>query len=189
MATPANPQDLSDLTKRMDGALTALKTELNGLRTGRASVSLVDQVHVDAYGQKMPLNQVGTVSVPEPRMISIQVWDRAMVQHVDKAIREAGLGLNPILDGQMVRIPIPVLTEERRKELAKIAHKYAESARVAVRNVRRDGMDRLKKQEKDSVISQDLHKEIGDKVQKLTDDHIKKIDEMLATKEKEIMQV
>ncbi len=144
---------------------------------------------IEAYGQRMPLNQVGTVSVPEPRLISIQVWDKGMVQAVDKAIREAGLGLNPVLDGQLVRIPIPQLTEERRKELAKIAHKYAEGARVAVRNVRRDGMERLKKQEKDGEISQDQHKGIGEKVQKLTDDHVKKVDEMLVTKEKEIMQV
>jgi len=185
----ATPSDLSDLQRRMDGALAALKTELGGLRTGRASASLVDTVTIEAYGQRMPLNQVGTVSVPEPRLISIQVWDRAMVQPVDKAIRESGLGLNPIIDGQLVRIPIPVLTEERRKELAKIAHKYAEAARVAVRNVRRDGMDRLKKNEKDGEISQDQHKQIGEKVQKLTDDHVKKVDEMLAQKEKEIMQV
>ena len=184
-----NPNDLSDLQKRMDGAIVALKNELAGLRTGRASANLVDNVTVEAYGQRMPLNQVGTVSVPEPRLISIQVWDKGMVQAVDKAIREAGLGLNPVIDGQLVRIPIPVLTEERRKELAKIAHKYAESARVAVRNVRRDGMERLKKHEKDGEISQDQHKGIGDKVQKLTDDHVKKVDEMLATKEKEIMQV
>ena len=184
-----NPNDLSDLQKRMDGAITALKSELAGLRTGRASPNLVDSVTVEAYGQRMPLNQVGTVSVPEPRLISIQVWDKGMVQAVDKAIREAGLGLNPVIDGQLVRLPIPVLTEERRKELAKIAHKYAESARVAVRNVRRDGMERLKKQEKDHEISQDEHKGIGDKVQKLTDDHVKKVDEMLAAKEKEIMQV
>ncbi|MFZ1990281.1 MAG: ribosome recycling factor [Alphaproteobacteria bacterium] len=184
-----NPNDLSDLQKRMDGAINSLKTELTGLRTGRASASLVDNVTVEAYGQRMQLNQVGTVSVPEPRLISIQVWDKGMVQAVDKAIREAGLGLNPVIDGQLVRIPIPVLTEERRKELAKIAHKYAENARVAVRNVRRDGMERLKKQEKDGEISQDLHKGIGDKVQKLTDDHVKKVDEMLAAKEKEIMQV
>jgi ribosome recycling factor len=184
-----NANDLSDLQKRMDGAINSLKTELAGLRTGRASASLVDGVTVEAYGQRMQLNQIGTVSVPEPRTISIQVWDRAMVQHVDKAIREAGLGLNPVVDGQIVRIPIPILTEERRKELAKIAHKYAESARVAVRNVRRDGMERLKKQEKDGEISQDQHKGIGEKVQKLTDDHVKKVDEMLAAKEKEIMQV
>jgi len=184
-----NPNDLSDLEKRMDGAITALRNELAGLRTGRASAHLVDSVTVEAYGQRMPLNQVGTVSVPEPRLISIQVWDKGMVQAVDKAIREAGLGLNPVIDGQLVRIPIPILTEERRKELVKIAHKYAESARVAVRNVRRDGMERLKKQEKDGEISQDQHKGIGDKVQKLTDDHVKKVDEMLATKEKEIMQV
>jgi len=184
-----NPNDLSDLEKRMDGAITALRNELAGLRTGRASAHLVDSVTVEAYGQRMPLNQVGTVSVPEPRLISIQVWDKGMVQAVDRAIREAGLGLNPVIDGQLVRIPIPILTEERRKELVKIAHKYAESARVAVRNVRRDGMERLKKQEKDGEISQDQHKGIGDKVQKLTDDHVKKVDEMLATKEKEIMQV
>ena len=184
-----NPNDLSDLQKRMDGAINSLKTELAGLRTGRASASLVDNVTVEAYGQRMQLNQVGTVSVPEPRLISIQVWDKGMVQAVDKAIREAGLGLNPVIDGQLVRIPVPLLTEERRKELAKIAHKYAESARVAVRNVRRDGMERLKKQEKDHEISEDLHKGIGEKVQKLTDDHVKKVDEMLAAKEKEIMQV
>jgi len=184
-----NPNDLSDLTKRMDGAIGALKNELAGLRTGRASANLVDSVTVEAYGQRMPLNQVGTVSVPEPRLISIQVWDKGMVQAVDKAIREAGLGLNPVIDGQLVRIPIPILTEERRKELAKIAHKYAEGARVAVRNVRRDGMERLKKQEKDHEISQDEHKSIGEKVQKLTDDHVKKVDDMLAAKEKEIMQV
>lgn len=185
----ANANDLSDLQKRMDGAINSFKTELAGLRTGRASASLVDNVTVEAYGQRMQLNQIGTVSVPEPRTISIQVWDRAMVTHVDKAVREAGLGLNPVVDGQIVRIPIPILTEERRKELAKIAHKYAESARVAVRNVRRDGMERLKKQEKDSEISKDEHKSIGEKVQKLTDEHVKKVDEMLAAKEKEIMQV
>jgi ribosome recycling factor len=188
MAKP-NPSDLTDLTRRMDGAITALKGELGGLRTGRASAGLVDGVTVEAYGQRMPLNQVSTVSVPEPRLISIQVWDRAMVQPVDKAIREAGLGLNPVIDGQLVRIPIPILTEERRKELVKVAHKYAESARVAVRNVRRDGMDRLKKHEKDGEISQDQHNEIGDKIQKMTDEHVKKADDMLAQKEKEIMQV
>ena len=185
----ADPKNLTDLTKRMDGALNALKHELAGLRTGRASASLVDTVMVDAYDQRMPITQVGTVSVPEPRLISIQVWDKAMVQHVDRAIREANLGINPIVDGQLVRLPIPTLTEERRKDLVKLAHKYAEGGRVAVRNVRRDGMDGLKKAEKDHVISKDEHKGLSDKIQKLTDDHINKIDEMLAQKEGEIMHV
>ena len=144
---------------------------------------------VEAYGSEMPLNQVGTVNVPEPRMITVQVWDRGLVKAVDKAIREAGLGLNPMTDGQIVRVPIPELTEERRQELAKVAHKYAEQARVAVRNVRRDGMEALKKLEKDSKISEDEHRAASDEVQKLTDEHIKKIDEALAQKEKEILQV
>lgn len=184
-----DPKNLTELQKRMDGALTALKHEFAGLRTGRASASLVDTVMVEAYGTRMPLTQVGTVSVPEPRLISIQVWDKAMVQPVDRAIREANLGLNPIIDGQLIRLPIPALTEERRKELVKIAHKYAEGARVAVRNVRRDGMDALKKAEKDHQISQDEHKGLGDKIQKMTDEHVKKVDEILAQKEGEIMQV
>jgi ribosome recycling factor len=185
----ASASDLSDLQRRMDGALVALKQELQGLRTGRASAHLVDNVVVEAYGTRMPINQVGTVSVPEPRLISIQVWDKAMIQPADRAIREAGLGLNPIVDGQLIRIPVPELTQERRKELAKIAHKYAEQARVAVRNVRRDGMERLKKSEKDGDISQDEHKALSDKIQKLTDEHVKRVDEMLAQKEQEIMQV
>jgi ribosome recycling factor len=185
----SDPKNLSDIQKRMDGAIAAFKHELAGLRTGRASASLVDTLMVEAYGTRMPMTQVSTVSVPEPRLISIQVWDKAMVQPVDRSIREANLGLNPIVDGQLLRIPIPELTTERRKELAKIAHKYAEGARVAVRNVRRDGMERLKKAEKDREISEDEHEGLSEKVQKLTDEHVKKVDEMLASKEQEIMQV
>jgi ribosome recycling factor len=185
----SDPKNLSDIQKRMDGAIAAFKHELAGLRTGRASASLVDTLMVEAYGTRMPMTQVSTVSVPEPRLISIQVWDKAMVQPVDRSIREANLGLNPIIDGQLLRIPIPELTTERRKELAKIAHKYAEGARVAVRNVRRDGMERLKKAEKDKEISEDEHEGLSEKVQKLTDEHVKKVDEMLASKEQEIMQV
>lgn len=185
----SDPKNLSDITKRMDGALLAFKHELAGLRTGRASPSLVDTLMIEVYGTRMPITQVGTISVPEPRTLSIQVWDKAVVQSVDRAIREANLGLNPIVDGQLIRLPVPELTTERRKELAKIAHKYAESARVAVRNVRRDGMDRLKKAEKDKEIGEDEHKTLSDKIQKLTDDHVKKVDEMLAQKEGEIMHV
>ena len=181
--------DLKDLRRRMDGAVTTLKTEFSGLRTGRASASLLDPVVVEAYGSSMPLNQVGTVSVPEPRMIAVQVWDKGMVGAVDKAIRNAGLGVNPVVDGQNVRVPIPELNEERRFELTKIAAKYAEQARVAVRNVRRDGMDKLKKLEKDGEIGQDEHKGQAEKVQALTDEVIKSIDESLAHKEAEIMQV
>jgi len=181
--------DLSALEKRMDGALDALKKEFSGLRTGRASASLLEPIHVDAYGSSMPLTQVGTISVPEPRMLTVQVWDKALVSHVDRAIREAGLGLNPMADGQLVRVPIPALNEERRNELKKIAHKYTEQARVAVRNVRRDGMEMLKKMEKDGDLSQDDHRKVADKVQQMTDAHIKKIDEALAHKEGEITQV
>jgi ribosome recycling factor len=180
---------LNEFSRRMDGALEALRKEFGGLRTGRASVHLLDQVVVQAYGSSMPLNQVGNVNVPEPRMITVQVWDRGLVREVEKAIRDGGLGLNPASDGQLVRVPIPELSQERRTELSKIAHKYAEQARVAVRNVRRDGMEMLKKQEKDGKISQDEHKGLHDQVQKLTDEHIKKVDEALAAKEKEIMQV
>jgi ribosome recycling factor len=181
--------DLSALEKRMGGALDALKKEFSGLRTGRASASLLEPVHVDAYGSSMPLTQVGTISVPEPRMLTVQVWDKALVSHVDKAIREAGLGLNPMADGQLVRVPIPALNEERRNELKKIAHKYTEQARVAVRNVRRDGMEMLKKMEKDGALSQDDQRVASEKVQKLTDGYIKKIDEALTHKEGEITQV
>jgi len=179
-----------DQTKhRMEGAVDTLRKEFTGLRTGRASTSLLDKVSVDAYGSAMPLNQVGTVGVPEPRLLTVQVWDKGLVKSVEKAIRDAGLGLNPQPDGQLVRVPIPELSQERRLELAKIAGKYAEQARVAVRNVRRDSMDGLKKEQKDGKMSEDEHKTQSDKVQKLTDETIKKIDDALAGKEKEIKQV
>ena len=181
--------DLDDIERRMDGAVSALKSEFAGLRTGRASASLLEPIHVEAYGARMPLNQVGTISVPEPRMISVQVWDRSMTKAVEKAIRESDLGLNPQSDGQLIRVPLPDLSEERRAELVKVASKYAESARVAVRNVRRDGMDHLKKMEKDSEISQDDKRLYEDEIQELTDRHVKAIDEALASKEKDIMQV
>lgn len=173
----------------MDGALEALRKEFGGLRTGRASASLLEPITVEAYGQQMPLNQVGNISVPEARLITVQVWDRGMVKAVEKAIRDGGLGLNPQTDGQNVRVPIPDLNQERRTELSKIASRYAEQARVAVRNVRRDGMDMLKRMEKGGDISQDEQKTWAEEVQSMTDAHIKKIDEALAAKEKEIMQV
>ena len=181
--------DLDDLERRMNGAVDVLSQEFGGLRTGRASTSLLDPVTVDAYGSQMPLNQVATVSVPEPRLIGVSVWDKSMVPAVEKAIRNSGLGLNPATDGTLVRIPIPELNEERRAELAKVAGKYAEQARIAVRNVRRDGMDTLKRQEKDGDISQDDQKLYGDEIQAMTDKIIARIDETLATKEAEIMQV
>jgi ribosome recycling factor len=180
---------LTEFSRRMDGAVEALRKDFAGLRTGRASAHLLDQVVVSAYGSNMPINQVGNVNVPEPRMITVQVWDRGLVSAVEKGIRDAGLGLNPASDGQLVRVPIPELSQERRTELAKIAHKYAEQGRVAVRNVRRDAMDFLKKQEKDGDISQDEHRGLSDQVQKTTDEHIKRIDEALTNKEKEILQV
>jgi ribosome recycling factor len=180
---------VKDLRRRMEGALDVLRKELAGLRTGRASVSLLEPVTVDAYGSSMPLNQVATVSVPEPRLISVQVWDRGLAKAVDKAIREAGLGLNPQTEGQVIRVPIPDLTEDRRRELTRVGAKYAEQARVSVRNVRRDGLDPLKKKEKDGEISQDQHRKLQHDIQALTDDYIKKIDETLAQKEKEILQV
>jgi ribosome recycling factor len=181
--------NLDQTKQRMEGAIDALKKEFGGLRTGRASTNLLDHVQVEAYGNNMPLNQVGTVGVPEPRLLTVQVWDKGLVKSVEKAIRDAGLGLNPQPDGQLVRIPVPELSQERRQELAKIASRYAEQARVAVRNVRRDSMDALKKQQKDGKISEDEHKSQSDKVQKLTDDCIKKIDDSLASKEKEITHV
>jgi ribosome recycling factor len=181
--------DKNELNRRMDGAVSTVKSELNGLRTGRASAALLDPVKVEAYGNVSPINQVGTVGTPEPRLITVQVWDKGLVKAVDKAIRDAGLGLNPQTDGQLIRIPLPELNEERRKELVKLAHKYAESARVAVRNVRRDGMDALKKAEKDGKIGQDEHHKLGDELQKLTDGHIRDIDQALQGKEQEIMQV
>ncbi|WP_395672639.1 ribosome recycling factor [Phenylobacterium sp.] len=188
MATTEKPV-LAKYRDRMDKAVAALKEEFASLRTGRASASLLDQVHVDAYGSTVPLNQVAAVSVPEPRMISVSVWDRGTVVSVEKAIRASGLGLNPVVDGQNLRIPIPPLTEERRKELAKIAGKYAEQQRIAVRNIRRDANDDLKKAEKDGVINQDEQKKMETEVQKLTDEAIKRVDEALKTKEQEIMQV
>jgi ribosome recycling factor len=172
----------------MHGAVEALKHDLGGLRTGRASISLLDPVVVEVYGSHMSLNQVATVSAPEPRMLSVQVWDKSNVGPVEKAIRSAGLGLNPVTDGQNVRLPIPDLTEERRKELAKLAGQYAEKARIAVRNVRRDGMEALKTDEKKHEISEDEHKRLGVEVQKMTDDTIKEIDAAAAAKEREILQ-
>jgi ribosome recycling factor len=180
---------IKDLRRRMEGAIDALKKELGGLRTGRASPSLLESVSVSAYGTTMPLNQLSTVSAPEPRLLVVQVWDRSMAKAVDAAIREAGLGLNPQSEGQVIRVPIPPLSEERRKELTKIAHKYAEQARVSVRNVRRDGLEALKKREKDRDITQDQHRKLDKDVQTLTDDTIKKVDETLAHKEKEILHV
>ncbi|MGE5723487.1 MAG: ribosome recycling factor [Sphingomonadales bacterium] len=178
----------ADIQRRMHGAVEALKHDLGGLRTGRASISLLDPVTVEVYGANMPLNQIATVSAPEPRMLTVQVWDRSNVNPVEKAIRSAGLGLNPISEGQTIRLPIPDLTEERRKELAKLAHQYAEKARIAVRNVRRDGMDSLKQDEKKGDISQDEHKRLETEVQKLTDETIAEVDAAMTAKEKEILQ-
>ena len=180
--------DKGDLQRRMHGAVEALKHDLGGLRTGRATTTLLDPVNVEVYGSNMPLNQVATVSVPEPRMLSVQVWDRGNIGAVEKAIRNADLGINPIVDGQNIRLPIPDMTEERRKELAKLAHQYAEKARIAVRNVRRDGMDHLKQDEKKHEISEDERKRSETEVQKLTDDSIAEIDSVLAHKDKEILQ-
>ncbi len=181
--------DMEDLKRRMEGSITALNAEFAGLRTGRASVGMVEPVTVDAYGSQMPLNQVANISVPEARMLSIQVWDKGMVKAVEKAVREAGLGLNPVVDGQLVRVPVPELSEERRKELTKIAAKYAENARIAVRNIRRDGMEHVKKLEKEKEISEDEMHSRTDEIQKLTDSYIKKIDELLSAKEKDILNV
>ena len=181
--------DIKEIEKRMRASIDALKREFSGLRTGRASANLLDPVQVMVYGSRMPLNQIATVSVPEPRMISVQVWDRSNVAAVDKAIREANLGLNPIMDGQILRLPIPSLTADRRQELVKLAHKYAEQARIAIRNVRREGMDLLKKLEKDGKMSQDDHRGNSEKVQELTDRLIKEVDATLVTKEAEIQKV
>ena len=181
--------DLKDLQRRMEGAIGAFKHDLASLRTGRASSNLLDAVQVPAYGSTVPINQVANVTVPEPRMISVSIWDKSMVSAVDRAIREANLGFNPIVDGTTLRIPLPELNEQRRKELVKVAHGYAENARVAARHVRRDGMDALKKAEKDGDISEDDHRKRSDQVQKLTDETIGQIDGLLATKEAEIMQV
>ena len=185
----AQDELLKDLRRRMDGAIEVLRKEFGGLRTGRASASLLEPVTVPAYGGTVPLNQVASVNVPEPRMISVQVWDRNVVKAVDKAIREAGLGLNPQTEGQVIRVPIPELNEERRRELTRVAAKYAEDARVAVRKVRQHGMEALRRLEKDGDISQDEHRKLEKDIQHLTDDHIKRIDETLAQKDKEILQV
>lgn len=180
---------LADLEKRMKGGLDALAKEYTGLRTGRASVNLLDKVQVNAYGAMMPVDQVGTITTPEARMLAVQVWDSGLVKSVEKAIQDAGLGLNPMADGQLIRIPLPDLSEERRKELAKLAGKYAETARVAIRNVRRDGMETLKKQEKDGDISEDEHKRLSGEIQKLTDKFIDEIDRQLSAKEKDILTI
>ncbi len=181
--------DLKDIDRRMDGAVAALSQEFSGLRTGRASPGLLDHITVDAYGSKMPIKQLANVNSPEPRLLVVQVWDGGLTKATEKAIRESGLGLNPAAEGQTIRVPLPELSEERRKELVKVAAKYAEAARVSVRNVRRDGMDSLKKQEKDGDISKDEHHARSDDIQKMTDKHIKKIDEMLAKKEEDILSV
>jgi len=180
---------LQNLDQRMKKSLAALKDEFAGLRTGRATTSLLDPIMVDAYGSKMPMNQVATVSVPEARMLSVQVWDKGMTQAVEKAIRESSLGLNPMAEGTVIRVALPELNEERRRELTKVAHQYAEQAKVAIRHIRRDGMDALKKQEKDGDISKDEMHQKSDEVQKLTDDTVAEVDKMLATKEADIMQV
>src|SRR5579871_6408657 len=186
---PAEKPVLSRYRERMDKAVGALKEEYVSLRTGRASAGLLEHVMVEAYGGSMPLNQIGAITVPDPRSITVNVWDRGLVVSAEKAIRNAGLGLNPVVEGQNLRIPIPPLTEERRRELAKLAGKYAEQQKVAVRNVRRDAMDDLKKAEKDGAISQDEHKRLEVEVQKVTDEAVKRVDEVLKTKEHEIMQV
>ena len=187
MATPEF--DLNDIKRRMQGAVASLSKDLGSLRTGRAAPSLVEPISVEAYGQSMAMNQVATVTVPEPRLLSVQVWDRSMVAAVEKAIRESDLGLNPMTEGQTIRLRIPEMNEQRRKEMVKVAHKYTEEARVAVRHVRRDGLDHLKKLLKDSAISEDDEKRQAGDVQKATDQHIAEIDGVLAAKEKEIMQV
>jgi ribosome recycling factor len=181
--------DINDVKRRMEGALTALKADFAGLRTGRANIALLEPVMVEAYGSTVPINQVGAISAPEPRMLVVTVWDKGTVVAVEKAIRNAGIGLNPIVDGMNLRVPIPPLTEERRKDLAKLAGKYAEAARVAVRNVRRDGMEQLKKSEKDGDISEDQQKKFSTQVQEATDSFVKQVDVTLKAKEEEIMQV
>ena len=181
--------DVADIERRMKGALEVLSHEFGGLRTGRASAGLLEPIVVEVYGSQMPLNQVGTISVPEPRMLTVQVWDKANVKAVEKAIQASGLGLNPAVDGQLLRVPIPEPNEERRVELSKVAGKYGEQARVAVRNVRRDGMDKIKRMERDGEMSQDEHHLWAEEIQTLTDNIIAKIDQALATKEQEILQV
>lgn len=186
---PEGEFDVNDIERRMEGAITALKSEFAGLRTGRASATMLDPIVVEAYGQKMPINQVGTVNVPDSRLLTVQVWDKGQVAFVEKALRESGLGINPVVEGQVIRIPIPELNEERRAELAKVAGKYAEQARVAVRNVRRDGMDKLKRLEKSGDMSEDEHKRYGGDVQSLTDKYVATVDDVAGAKEAEIMKV
>jgi len=181
--------DLKELKRRMDGAIAAFKSDIASLRTGRASANILDPVTIEAYGSRMPLNQVANITVPEPRMLTVSVWDKSMVGAVERSIRESNLGLNPIVDGQNLRIPLPELNEERRRSLVKVAHEYAEKAKVAIRHVRRDGMDGLKKAEKDGVIGQDESRSLSERVQKMTDETISEIDRLLADKEKETMQV
>jgi ribosome recycling factor len=181
--------DLADVKRRMQGAINSFKHDLGSLRTGRASPSLLDPLQIDAYGSLMSISQVATVNVPEPRLLSVQVWDRGMVAAVEKAIRESDLGLNPQTEGQVIRLRIPEMNEQRRKEMVKVGHKYAEEARIAVRHVRRDGLDLLKKLEKDSAISEDDAKRDSDLVQKATDQFVAEIEQLLVAKEKEIMQV
>jgi ribosome recycling factor len=185
----ATADDVNELRRRMTGAFDVFKKELSGLRTGRASVSLLEPVQVEAYGSHMPLSQLGTVNAPEPRMLTVQVWDKSMVKAVEKAIREANIGVNPMVEGQLIRVPMPPLTEERRKDLVKLAHKFAEQARVAIRNIRRDGMEALKGLEKAHKITEDDHRGRGTEVQKLTDEMVKQVDDTLAAKEKDIMHV
>ena len=181
--------DMNDLKKRMEAAINSLSHDLAGLRTGRASSALLDPVVVEAYGQKMPINQVGTINVPEARMVAVQVWDKSMVGAVERAIRESNLGLNPVVDGQNLRIPLPELNEERRRELVKVAHQYSEQAKVAIRHVRRDGMEEIKRAEKDGDVGKDDARMLSESVQKLTDEMVVKVDQTVAEKEKEIMQV
>ena len=181
--------EIDEIKRRMDGALSALKVDYAGLRTGRANISLLEPIMVEAYGSMVPINQVGSISAPEPRMLTVTIWDKGTALNVEKAIRNSGLGLNPIVDGLTLRIPIPPLTEDRRKDLAKLAGKYAENARIAIRNVRRDGMEQLKKSEKDHQISEDEHKKLCGVVQDATDDFVKQVDAVLHAKEAEIMQV
>lgn len=180
---------VADLRRRMGSAVEVLRKEFAGIRTGRASASMLDPVMVEVYGQNMPITQVGTVSAPEPRMVTVQVWDKGAVKSVEKAIREAGLGVNPQVDGALIRVPLPDLSEDRRKELTRVTAKYAEQARISVRNVRRDGLELLKKKEKDKELSQDQHRKLDKDVQALTDETVKRVDEMLALKDKEILQV
>jgi ribosome recycling factor len=180
---------ISDLKKRMEGAIHSLKHSLNGLRTGRASAALLDPIKIEAYGSYMPITQVGTVNVPEPKLITVQVWDRSQVSAVEKAIRDSGLGLNPMSDGNLVRVPLPDLSEQRRKELSKKAHEYGEQSKIAIRNIRRDGMEGFKALEKDKKISEDESRNRSEEVQKITDEFIKKAEQSVAEKEKEIMTV